>query len=501
LKTTGKKGEHPMLEKTMLIKMNQQAYGTTRFQILTGDQIERIYFAALDVLEISGARIFHEEALELFANSDAVVSETNRVRIPTAMVEQAIGSCPSKSNLTGRNGKRSIKLQKNEVAFGSGADAGFVYDRKSGERRKSTFADVEAAAKIVDYLPRLDFCMSHGRVSDAPNAKTYDRHQFLAMVKNCTKPLVVTSVDAAGLKDQWEMACLIRGGEKEFRLSPLFAAYIRSDSPLMSNNETVDKLLFATEKGIPAIFTPCSILGVTAPASIAGVLVQTLADALFTAVLCFLKKPAMPLLLGGIQTVMAQDKETLSYGSPELHLTSAAMTEIYKWLGLLSSSAGGCTDAKIVDEQAASESVMSIYNNLMAGTNLIHQVGCLDGGLIGSLASLVMCDEIIGMIKQIDKGIQVTDETLALDILKEVGPGGEFLSHDHTYDHWKEWFRPTIIDRSNFEVWSDAGSKTYNDRLEPEVDRILESHAPEPLDDNIVQEMKKIINLADNKEV
>ena len=311
-----------MLEKTMLIKMNQQAYGTTRFQILTGDQIQQIYFAALDVLEISGARIFHEEALELFTNSDAVVSETHRVRIPTAMVEQALGSCPSKSNLTGRNGRRSIKLQKNEVAFGSGADARFVYDRKSGERRKSTFADVEAAARIVDYLPRLDFCMSHGLVSDAPNAKTYDRHQFLAMVKNCTKPLVVTSVDADGLKDQWEMACLIRGGEKEFRLSPLFATYIRSDSPLMSTNETVDKLLFATEKGIPAIFTPCSILGVTAPASIAGVLVQTLADALFTAVLCCLKKPGMPLLLGGIQTAMGSRQKNavirITRASPDL---------------------------------------------------------------------------------------------------------------------------------------------------------------------------------------
>ena len=490
-----------MLEKTMLIKMNQQAYGTTRFQILTGDQIEQIYFAALDVLEISGARISHPEALELFTNSDAVVSEADRVRIPTAMVEQALGSCPSKSNLTGRNGQRSVKLQKNEVAFGSGADAGFVYDRKSGERRESTFADVEAAAKIVDYLPRLDFCMSHGQVSNAPNPKTYDRHQFLAMIKNCTKPLVVTSVDGDGLKDQWEMACLLRGGEKEFRLNPLFATFIRSDSPLMSNNDTVDKLLFATQKGIPAVYTTCSILGITAPASIAGVLVQTLADALFTVVLCCLKKPGAPVLLGGIQSVKGHTKETPSYGSPELHLTSAAMTEIYKWLGLLSSSAGGCTDAKIVDEQAASESVMSLYNNLMAGTNLIHQIGCLDGGLTGSLSSLVMCDEIIGMVKQIANGIQVTDETLALDILKEVGPGGEFLSHDHTYDHWKEWFRPTIIDRSNYEVWSDSGSKTYNDRLEPEVDRILESHAPEPLDENIVQEMKKIINLADKKEV
>jgi len=490
-----------MLEKTMLIKMNQQVHGTTMFQILTEDQIERIYFAALDVLEISGARIFHKEALELFANSDAMVTETNRVRISTSMVEQALGSCPSKSNLTGRNGKRSVKLQKNEVAFGSGMDAPFVYDRKTGERRRSTFADVEAAAKIVDYLPRLDFCMSHGLVSDAPNSKTYDRHQFLAMIRNSTKPLVVTSVDGDGLKDQWEMACLIRGGEKEFRLSPLFATYIMSDSPLMSNNEIVDKLLFATEKGIPTIFSPCSGLGVNAPATIAGGLVQTLADALLTVVLCYLKKPGLPLILGGVQTIMDKDNETLSYGSPELHLASAASTEIYKWLGLLSSSSGGCTDSKVVDEQAASESVMSIYNNFMAGTNLIHHVGCIDSGLNGSLSSLVMCDEIIGMIKQIGKGIQVTDESLALDILKEVGPGGEFLSHDHTFDHWKEWFRPTIIDRSNFETWTENGSKNYTDRLEPEVNRILESHEPEPLDENIIQEMKKIINLADKKEV
>ena len=149
-----------MLEKTMLIKMNQQVYGTTMFQILTDDQIEQIYFAALDVLEISGGLVFHDKALELFGNSDALVTDTNRVRIPNAMVEQALGSCPSKSNLTGRNGKRSIKLQKNEVAFGSGADAHFVYDRKTGERRKFTLADLEAAARIVDYLPRLDFCMS-----------------------------------------------------------------------------------------------------------------------------------------------------------------------------------------------------------------------------------------------------------------------------------------------------------------------------------------------------
>ena len=490
-----------MLEKTMLIKMNQQAYGTTMFQILTADQIEQIYFAALDVLEVSGARILHPEALQNFEKSDAVVTENDRVRIPTALAEQALQSSPSKAALTDRNGNRSIKLQKNEVAFGSGADATFVYDLKTGDRRKCTFADVEAAAKIVDSLPRFDFCMSFGVVSDAHNPKTQDRHQFMAMVKNCTKPLMVTSVDVDGLRDQWEMACLIRGGEKEFRLSPLFATYIQSESPLVYSKEMVDRLLFATDKGIPAVYSPCSGLGVTAPATLAGVLVQTLADSLVAVVLSYLQKPGMPLILGGIQTVMDANKKNFCFGSPELHLASAAISEVYKWLGLLSSAPGGCTDSKVVDEQAASESVMSIYNGFMAGTNLIHHAGSLDGGLTGSLASLIMCDEIIAMVKQIGKGIDVTDESLALDILKEVGPGGEFLSHDHTFDHFRDWFQPTIIDRSNFETWTNAGGKTYQDRLEPEIDRLLEAHQPEPLDETLIQEMKKIISLADKKEV
>lgn len=490
-----------MFEKTMLIKMNQQAYGTTMFQILTADQIEQIYFAALDVLEMSGARILNKAALEKFENSDAVVTQKDRVRVPTSLVERALQSCPSKAALTDRNANRSIKLQKNEVAFGSGADATFVYDRKSGERRKFTLADMEATAKLVDFLPRLDFCMSQGVLSDAPNAGTYDRHQFMAMITNCTKPMVVTSINADGLKDQWEMACLIRGGEKELRLNPLFATYIKSEAPLVYSQATADMLLFAADKGIPTLYSPCAGLGVTAPASIAGVLVQTLADSLLAAVLGYLQKPGMPLILGGIQTVMDADRASFYYGSPELHLASAAIAEVYKWLGLLSCSLGGCTDSKVVDEQAASEAVMSIFNGCMAGTNLIHHVGCLDGGQTASLASLVMCDEIIGMVKQIAGGIEVTDETLALDLLKEVGPGGEFLSHQHTYNHFREWFRPTIIDRSNFEIWTEAGGKTYQQRLEPEVDRILTTHQPEPLDENLIQEMKKIVSLADKKEV
>jgi trimethylamine--corrinoid protein Co-methyltransferase len=162
-------------------------------------------------------------------------------------------------------------------------------------------------------------------------------------------------------------------------------------------------------------------------------------------------------------------------------------------------STGGCSDSKVVDEQAAVESAMSLYNAFLSGANFVHDVGYLDSGLNGSLPSLVMCDEIIGMIRQIGKGIRVDDETLSLDVLNEVGPGGEFVSHDHTFNHWKEWYRPTFIDRSNYETWVTTGKKTFNDRIEEQVDHILETYETEPLDENVLKEMKKIIDLADKR--
>ncbi|MFO8049936.1 MAG: trimethylamine methyltransferase family protein, partial [Desulfosudaceae bacterium] len=274
----------------MTPKQNQSVNLTPQFRVLSDDQIEQIYFAALDVLETTGSDFYQDEALELFKNSDAVV-RGNNVKVPTSLVERALQVYPSKITLRGRNGQRSLKLQKNSAAFGTGSDLPFTYDRKTGARRRTTYADVCQAGKIVDSLSNYDFFMSHGIVSDATNPLTYDRHQFMAMLEGCTKPYVVTSVDGEGLEDLWKMACLVQGGEEEFRLNPLFVAYIEPISPLKNDRTAVEKLLFAAEKGIPAMYTPCPSSGATAPATIAGMLVQSLAETLLATVLCYLKKP------------------------------------------------------------------------------------------------------------------------------------------------------------------------------------------------------------------
>lgn len=477
-------------------KMNQTVFRTPQFRVLTDDQIEQIYFAALDVLQRTGAILHLDEALELFRNSEAIV-EDKRVRVPSALVERALGNNPRKINLSGRDKNNRMRLQRNEAYFGTGSDLPFTYDRKTGKRRRTTYNDVSDAARIVDSLDNLDFHMSHGIVSDVTNPLTYDRHQFLAMLETCTKPMVLTTVDGEGLEDLWRMACMVKGGEGEFRLDPLFVAYIEPISPLRNDRTALEKLLFAADKGIPAMYTPCPSSGATAPATPAGVLVQSLAETLLAMVLAYLKKPGMPLIMGGVTTVMDMLTTAYCYGAPELSLMSAANTDISKWLGLPMFSTGGCTDSKIVDEQAAAECTTSLFYAYLSGASLIHDVGYIDSGTNASLESLVMNNEVIGMVKQFGKGINTDDEHLALDLIQEVGPGGEFLTHDHTFDHWQEWFMPKLQDRADWETWKEEGSKTMLDRVTEETDRILEEYHSEPIEEGLLAELKGVITAAE----
>ncbi len=482
------------------MRVNLTDQRTPRFRVLSEDQIEMIYWASLEVLERTGGRVFHEEALDLFRQSDAVVSDGNRVRIPAAMVERALKDYPRKITLAGRDGKRTLHLEKDEANFGTGSDCPFIYDRQTGQRRRYTFNDVAEAARIVDYLPNFDFFMSHGLVSDVPNPKTYDRHQFLAMVSNTVKPLVLTSVDGDGLRDLYEMACIIRGSEEEFRLNPLFIIYIEPSSPLHHTKNAVEKLLFSAEKGIPAIYTPCPSAGATAPSTIAGMLVQDLAETFLGLVLSNLKKPGMPLIVGGVQTIMDMMTSTYSYGAPELSLASAASTDISKWLGLPMFSTGGCSDSKAVDEQAAVEATFSLLAAFLSGASLIHDVGYLDSGLNGSLEMLVLCDEIIGMVKHFGGGVKVDEEHLALDVIDRVGPGGQFLSDDHTLAHFrKNFWVPKLMDRSNYEDWVTGGKKILGERGVEKMNYILQTHQAPPIEEPSMREIKRIIEKADRK--
>lgn len=481
------------------MRVNYTENATPRYQVLAKDQIEEILSGSIEILERVGVKIHDENVVELLKKGGAQTSDGVLVRIPAFMVKRALLTAPGRIVLVGRDGKRNVVLEKDRVYFGTGSDCPFFMDPYNGERRTTVFNDVVNTAKVVDRLHNIDFLMSLGLVSDVPQ-KQYDRHQFLAMNMGTTKPMVITAVDGRGLADQYEMACTIIGGSEYFRLNPLFAIYAEPSSPLIHTKEAVEKILIAAELGIPIIYVPAPSAGGTAPVTLAGVLVEGLADTLAGLVISQLKKEGAPFIMGGVFTALDMSTIIFSYGAPELLLLDAALSDISKELGIPVFSTAGCSDAKELDQQAGLEAGLSILMAAQSGANLIHDVGYLESGLLGSLDMLVLSNETISMVKRIMQGISVNRETLAVDVISRVGPGGHFLDDDHTVAHFKKdiWI-PDLIDRNNLENWTRDGRKSMGERARERVYQILKVHQPKPLEEKVIQELKSIIKKADEK--
>jgi trimethylamine--corrinoid protein Co-methyltransferase len=479
------------------MRVNFQSNLTPRLQVLSPDQIEQIVLAAYDVLQDTGTRIYSEDALRLLRGAGCVVEDDNLVHIPAWLVKTSLQSAPSRIVLAGRDRTKRMALEKDQIYYGTGSDAPFIVDAYTGERRRYSFEDVYRAAKIADALPNIDFHMSLGLTSDVPIG-TYDRHQFLAMLRGTSKPFVLTAVDTEGLADQMEMACAVVGGVDEWRKLPMFAVYVEPSSPLSNSREATEKLMYAAENEIPVIYTPCPICGATAPTTMAGTLVQGLAECLTGVVISQLKRRGAAVIMGGVMSLLDMSTTILAYGAPELTLLSAAMTQVAQYLGLPMFSTAGCSDAKSLDQQAAMEATFSIAFSALSGANLIHDVGYLESGLHGSYDMLVMSDEVISMVKRILRGVQVDPAHLALDVIDRVGPGGHYLMDDHTLEHFRnEFWMPGLLDRTNWEVWQANGAKTLGQRVHEKVLELIESYEPVAMPETVERQLERIVARAD----
>ncbi len=505
------------------MRVNYQANATPQFRMLSDDQIEEIFHSALEVLARVGTRVYGGEGLTLLHDAGCLISDSTAsagsagtasagsagtastdsigalVRIPPGLVKEALSTTPERIVVAGRDRRKRISLQKDRIHFGTGSDCPSLIDPYNDEVRKYTYRDVYDAARISDALLHIDFHMSLGLTSGVL-AQTYDRHQFLAMLQGTSKPLVITTVDKAGLADQYRMACEALGGPKEFARAPLFVVYIEPNSPLSNSVEATEKILYAADVGIPAIFTPCTMCGGTGPVTLAGTIVQALAESLVGVVLAQLKRKGAAVIMGGVNTILDMATSVMAYGAPELSLISAAATDVAKWLGLPMFSTAGCSDAKVLDQQAAIEAAMSITIAALSGANLIHDVGYLESGLLGSFDMLVMSDEVIGMAKHILGGVNISPETLAVDVIERVEPGGHYLTQEHTRQHYKDefWF-PTLMDRQQRSGWEAGGGKTMAERVRAKVVHILEHHEPLPIPAEAEVKLKEIVAQADER--
>jgi trimethylamine--corrinoid protein Co-methyltransferase len=480
------------------MRTNLTDYATTQFRVLSDDQIEQIFLGALELLESPGTRIHEQEAKTLLAAAGANV-DGDIAHIPPGLVKEMLAGVPPRVGVGNRDGRRTMILESHCIYYGTGSDCPFIIDAKTGQRRAFLKKDVEDAARVVDACANLDFLMSLGLTSDVPTY-SYDRHQAVAMLRNTIKPLVLTAMSREGLSDILDIYHLLRRGRDGFEINPGFIIYLEPITPLLHSKAAMEKLIFAAERRIPAIYTPCPIAGATAPVTLAGALALSVAEFLVGMVVSQLKRRGAPLIMGGVVSPMDMQTTILTYGSPELHLLSAALTDIAHWMKVPMFSTAGCSDSKTLDEQAAVEASLSIMAAGLSGANLIHDVGFLESALIGSHEMVVLSDEIIGMVKRFLSGVRVDEETLALDVIKEVGPGGNFIAHAHTARNFRKelWF-PKLMDRTKYDAWQAAGSKTLGDRVRQRVVDILATHEVPPLPKEIDADIDDILARADKQ--
>jgi trimethylamine---corrinoid protein Co-methyltransferase len=472
---------------------NQTDNGSVNFSVLSLSQCERIYSAILEVLERTGTKVYNTEALELLRDAGCRV-EGERVWIPSRLVDQAVAGAPSRVVLADRNGKRRLFLEGRNSYFGPGPTNPYFIDLDSGERRKVTKQDVCNVARLVDALPGLDFCMSLACISDVTPVLA-DVHEVDAMLKNTTKPIVTWAYNVGNNAAIVNLCEAVAGSASALRDNPFLVLYTEPATPLKHPRESLDKLLYMAEKGLPVIYTPGVQGNATAPASLAGVIVMAASDCLAGLVIHQLKNPGAPFIAGGVTTNM--DMRTMIHcyaSSPDFCLMHAGYSELVQYLGLPMFSTAGASDSKLLDMQAAIEYSLSIYSAALSGANLIHDVGFLESGMSASLQGLVMGDEIISYVRKIIAGIRVDDETLAVDVIDAVGPGGHFLQEDHTYRNFKSAFwMPKVINREQFPAWEAAGSLSYRERLTERTRQLLAEHQPEPLSETVKEELSLIL--------
>lgn len=454
------------------------------FSVLAEDQIRTIHEAALEILESTGVYVQSEEVRGLLAEAGCKVKDTT-VRIPAHLVEWAIDVAPSQFLLYDRTGDNPLHIGGHNTYFGLGPTLLNMLDPETGKRRRFIKHDTERATILVDALPNIDWTMAYGTISDFKPEHS-DRHEFEAMVRNTSKPLVIWSYTTEGLQEIVDMASMVAGGQDRLIERPFIVSYSEPISPLTHDRVAGEKLLLAADYGIPIIHTPVSQAGASAPVTMAGELATINAENLSGLVISQLRRQGVPFVIGGVLSIMDMAYAQLSYGAPELDLLMAAYMDVAHYYKLPTWGTGGCTDSKIVDEQAAIEATFSVLFSALSGANLVHDVGYMESGSTGSLEMLAMVDEIIGQVKHIMKGITIDEEHLGVDAVEEAGPGGNYLTTKHTMKYFKEevWY-PTLMDRQNIDKWKETGGKTMGDRIKEKVNHILATHEPEPLSEEV----------------
>lgn len=463
------------------------------YRPLSSEDVKQIDQTGRRILERVGIRINDNAFLDRLKKAGAHVDYDNqRVRFGGDWLDEVLGRAPSRFTMYSRDGQNDLHLGEGKVYFANGGRVFRILDMSTGGYRSTMLRDVANTATLVDHLDYIRFYIIACQVHDV-KPQNYHLNDFYHAFNHTTKHVMGGCDNLEGVKQMWELASLIAGGEDKLREKPFVSVITNPISPLTIEANTLEILNFCTTHGIPATCASAPIAGATAPVTLAGTLSQMHAESLAGVAITQVFAPGAKVLYGTVPMTIDLRNTELATGSVEMTMMNAAAVQLAKLYDLPIYASGGLTEAKRPDIQAGIEEGFSNLTVAMAGADCVHlAAGILDSGNSIAYEQFVIDNELIGIIQRLLRGIKVDKETLGFDVIEKVGPGGHYIMEDHTVEHMMdEFFYPDLSVRFNFDIWEERGRPDMLSRANNLVNTILDKGTEGVLDLDLIVEIKK----------
>jgi len=468
-----------------------------RFQILSDEDLDRIHWGTLHILEKVGVQVDSVACRKLLKDNGCEVDEKTRIaKIPSHLVEEALSKKKTSITLAGRNPKFDAKLDMNHSYMTANGNGAVAVEFETGERRPSTKADLAKSSRIIDYLQNIHIHWPMVSSTDQ-HPSVVHLHDLDASLNNTEKHVMYeTGVTISDAKHLTEMGYVAAGGEKEYRRRPLTSCLQCTYAPLQHDAGVMDASLEFAKSGVPLVFFGMPQPGATGPATLVGSLVVGNAEVLSALTMTQLSTPGAAVIYGMGNAPLDMRTTVRAGGSPEHAISSAIATELAHWYGM-PSCVGVSATAKVPGDQAVLEYYTGCVGPLLAGADLMCGVGLLEDSSCLFLEQIVIDDEIVGAIARLIRGEWADDVTMALDVIEKVGVGKNFLAQKHTVQHMRsEFFMPNLIDRRSYDAWSSNGSKTLVQKAREKTKWILANHQVPALDNETRKKLDAVIEKA-----
>jgi len=465
-------------------------------KFLDKNEIEKIHYASLQVLDEAGVSIQDTDFLGFLADAGAIVDcNKKRARIPSALVNESLKKAPKQMTFFARDPRHDVKFEGGGIYAHPTGGAANVLDLDSGTARSATRKDVEDLTKVVDALSNIHTQVMIAYPNDVAE-RLRDIYAVEAVLRNTGKNFDATPYNDESFKFIIEMIKAVQG-EEELMKRPIITASASPTSPLQFSAEVTKITTRATKYNLPIAVLPCPLAGATSPVTLAGTLVQQNAEMLAGITMVQLLNPGNPVQYSPRCIPLDMLTGQACYGI-EATMMNVGCVQLAQYYGLPCDVYGLDTDSKILDEQAGLERAMAGLLPALAGANSLSGAGCIEGGITASYEQLVIDDEIFGMIFRAAKGIDISEEKLAVDVIMKVArESSNFLEQKHTLKHFQsEYFRPRLASKDARARWEKTGSKSIVEVAREKVRKILAEHQPLQLDEDVRKKVEEIVKTA-----